>query len=202
MRLFIMRRGDSSVARKKREQTYGEWLADQLDAKGMTQLALADATGVSPQGIYLIVSGKTQNPRQATRDSIERALKAKPEKEIVETIESETNIIGMGNLEEFNPHDAGDAPEGKGIYVLYDTFDRPVYAGKAVKQTIRKRLDQHKDKFWFRDPIVTKARYIEINDMNMCSKIEMLLIRFLGSHNVLNKRGAEAFKPSDTQEDT
>ncbi|WP_288580948.1 helix-turn-helix domain-containing protein [uncultured Methylobacterium sp.] len=190
------------MARKKREQTYGEWLADQLDAKGMTQLALADATGVSPQGIYLIVSGKTQNPRQATRDSIERALKAKPEKEIVETIESETNIIGMGNLEEFNPHDAGDAPEAKGIYVLYDTFDRPVYVGKAVRQTIRKRLDQHKEKFWFRDPIVTKARYIEINDMNMCSKIEMLLIRFLGSHNVLNKRGAEAFKPSDAQEDT
>jgi transcriptional regulator with XRE-family HTH domain len=190
------------MARRKREQTYGEWLSDQLDSKGMTALALADASGVSPQGIYLITSGKTQNPRRATRDSIEKALKTKPEKEIVETIESETNIIGMGNLEEFGPHDSSDAPEVKGIYVLYDTFDRPVYVGKAIKQTIKKRLEQHKDKFWFRDPIVTKARYIEINDTNLCSKVEMLLIRFLGSHNVLNKRGAEAFKPSDIQEDT
>ena len=190
------------MPRKKREQTYGEWLSDQLAAKEMSIYALAESSGVSYQGISLIVQGVTENPREVTRQKIEKALRSKPEREIIDSIEAETNIVGMGNLEEFGAHDADDAPEVKGIYVLYDTFDRPVYVGKAVKQTIKKRLDQHREKFWFKYPIVTRARHIEINDTNLCGKIEMLLIRFLGSHNVLNKKGADAFRPSYLNEDT
>ncbi len=190
------------MSRKPREATYAEWLREQLEESGLSVLMLADKSGVSGPAIYNILNYVTENTKKITREKLEKALKAKPEKEVVETIESETNIVGMGNLEEFGPHEPDGAPEVKGIYVLYDAFDRPVYVGKAVKQSIKKRLEQHKEKFWFRDPIVTKARFIEITDVNLCGKIEMLLIRFLGSHNVLNKKGAYAFKPSDIQEDT
>lgn len=190
------------MPRKAKEQTYGEWLYDQMERMEISVLGLADISGVSTMGIYNIINGNTLNPQKATREKLERALKAKPQKEIVESIDSETNVVGMGNLEEFTPFDPNEAPETRGVYVFYDAFGRPVYVGKAVKQTIRTRIDQHREKFWFRDPIVTTARYIEIKDASLCSKIEMVLIRFLGSHNLLNKRGAEAFKQSDIGEDT
>ena len=190
------------MAKKPKEPTYGEWLSQALEEADLSVLGLADKTGLSAMGIYNIVNGVTESPQKSTREKIEKALKSKPQKEITDVIESESNVVGMGSLEEFFPFDAAEAPEVKGVYVFYDAFERPVYVGKAVKQTIRTRIDQHREKFWFRDPIVTKARYIEIKDSSLCAKVEMLLIRFLGSHNLLNKRGAEAFRLSDVGEDT
>lgn len=190
------------MAKKAKEPTYGQWLSEALESADMSVPVLAEKTGLSSMGIYNIINEMTLNPQKSTREKIEKALKAKPQQEIVDVINSESNVIGMGSLEEFFPFDPAEAPQVKGVYVFYDAFERPVYVGKAVKQTIQVRIDQHREKFWFRDPIVTKARYIEINDGSLCAKVEMLLIRFLGSHNLLNKRGAEAFRPSDVNEDT
>lgn len=190
------------MPRKPKEPTYGEWLDETMERQKVSVLALADMTGLSTMGIYNIINEVSLNPQKTTREKIEKALKARPGKEIVEGIASESKVAGMGDLEEFTPHDVAEVPEKKGVYVLYDAFDRPVYVGKAVKQTIRKRIDQHREKFWFRDPIVTKARYIEIRDAALCGKVELLLIRFLGSHNVLNKKGTEAYRAGDIDEDT
>jgi transcriptional regulator with XRE-family HTH domain len=173
-----------------------------MEYQGLSVLGLADKTGLSTKGIYNIINGISQNPQKTTRDKIEKALKSKPQKAIIDEIDAESSVVGMGNLEEFTPEDANEAPEVKGVYVFYDAFERPVYVGKAVKQTIRQRVDQHREKFWFRDPIVTKARFIEIKDAILCAKVESLLIKFLGSHNLLNKRGAEAYRPSVATEDT
>ena len=190
------------MARRPTTETYADWLRNKLDERELTPSGLAEQSGVSAPAIYNILNSVTTNPQSATRDKIEKALDTKPSKSITAGIEAETKVEGLGDLEEFYPHDPNEAPQVKGVYVFYDAFDRPAYVGKAIKQDIRKRIDQHRDKFWFRDPIVTKARFIRIDDASLCGKIELLLIRFLGSHNFLNKRGAEKYRPDDIHEDT
>ena len=175
------------------DNLYGDWLRRMLDDKKLTAGDLAEKSGVSAPQIYNIIAGRSRNPQQKTRERLEATLGAKPKGEAKPV---EVSIPGMGDLTDFDPHDETLLPDVPGVYVFYDITDRPVYVGKAVKgqRTIRVRVREHYEKFWFKRPIVDNAAYIEIGDEELCKSVEKALIKFLKSNAVLNKQHVEREK--------
>ncbi|MER9962165.1 hypothetical protein NKJ72_14550 [Mesorhizobium sp. M0045] len=175
------------------ENEYGDWLRGALEVKHWQVWELADASGVSPPAIYNILSGRSKNPQQRTREKLETALGSQPK---TDAKPEEAAIAGMGDLTDFDPHDETLLPDVPGVYVFYDITDRPVYVGKAATgtRTIRVRVKEHYEKFWFKRPIVNNGAYIEIKDEKLCNSVEKALIKFLKSNAVLNKQHVEREK--------
>jgi len=71
------------------------------------------------------------------------------------------------------------------VYVLYDITQRPIYAGKATKISVRIR--DHRSSNWFIRPIVETGAYIEIPDATLRDQIETVLIQFPKNNAVVNK---------------
>jgi transcriptional regulator with XRE-family HTH domain len=83
---------------------YGEWFNAVRVAKGLTRPDLAAASGVSAIQVYNIETGWTENPRESTQKKLESALGiAAPE--VVDAVEQEAEIGGLGALIDFDPHD-------------------------------------------------------------------------------------------------
>lgn len=165
------------------------WLAKSRIESKLSVLELAGLAGISSQAIYNIESGKILNPREDTVKRLEKALGKSISKEAKDVIRDEANIDGVGELIDFDPHSDDDRPAVAGIYVFYDISQRPIYVGQGGD--IRSRIRDHKDKFWFRQPIVENAAYVRIADKMLREKVETLLIRFLKSNAVINKQHVE-----------
>jgi len=75
--------------------------------------------------------------------------------------------------------------------VFYDITDRPVYVGRATERDIAQRVPEHYEKFWFRPPVVDRGAYIQIDEADLCKKVEQVLIRFLKSNALFNKQGVD-----------
>jgi len=69
---------------------------------------------------------------------------------------------------------------------LYDISDRPLYVGQG--SAIDKRVRSHNEKFWFKPPIVESASYVRIDDKTLRERVEEVLIKFLKSNAIINKR--------------
>ena len=88
---------------------------------------------------------------------------------VIAPIAEEQSIEGLGQLTDFDPHDANDRPTCPGVYVFYDISNRPIYVGKA--KNISTRVRGHADKFWFKYPIVSHAAYVEIRDETLRNRV-------------------------------
>ena len=169
------------------ESTYGEWLLKTRSGLGWTQQQLADQSGVSGPQISNIETGKSPNPRAATREKLEAALQAQPPDTTVKEAEAESQIADLGTLEDFDPY-AETLPECSGVYALYDLTSRPVYVGKSTKRDIGVRIREHYDRFWFKRPIVDRGAFIQIDDEQLCGRVEQVLIKFMKSNALFNKQ--------------
>jgi transcriptional regulator with XRE-family HTH domain len=182
--------GPSNTQADGAEQTdssaFGAWLRKTRTKAGMSVPELASASAVSTVAIYNIESGKSVNPQDATRRRLEAALGSEVPADVKTEAAEEQVIQGLGSLIDFDPHDEKDRPAVPGVYVFYDVSERPVYVGKS--QNIAKRVGEHTEAFWFKDPIVRNAAYIEIGDENLRHQVEQVLIRFLKSNAVINKQ--------------
>lgn len=170
-------------------RAFGDWLRSARETAEMSAHELAEASGVSQVQIYNLETGRSTNPRAATRKRLERALKATVPDDVQAEVEEEQSIEGLGPLTDFDPHDDDDRPSCSGVYVFYDISDRPVYVGKAG--SIRSRVADHEEKFWFKYPIVSHAAYVEIKDKTLRHQVEQVLIKFLKSNAVINKQSVE-----------
>jgi transcriptional regulator with XRE-family HTH domain len=169
---------------------YGDWLSGARIEAGLTRAQLAADSGVSAVQIWNIESGSTANPRASTRKKLEGALGVKPPHELVEAVEEEAEISGVGQFVGFDPHDESDFPSEPGVYVFYDISDRPIYVGESGD--IRKRIkSDHTEKFWYRTPIVEKASYVRVEEQKLRRQLENTLIKFLKSNAVINQRQVE-----------
>lgn len=168
---------------------FGSWLNRERLAQGSSVAELATQAAVSVPAIYHIESGRIRNPRQETVKRLEEALGKKLPAETKEEIREEATVEGVGEFFDFDPHSRDDWPEAPGIYVLYDISERPVYVGQG--SSIRKRIQDHEEKFWFKAPIVSEAAYIKIADGALRKKIETILIRFLKRNAVINRQNVE-----------
>lgn len=164
----------------------GVWLNRERVRNGFTVAQLSDKASVSEPTIYGIESGSIRNPREKTVKKLTKALKVAVPADVAEDTQDDASIEGLGELVDFNPSAEDEIPTDGGVYVFYDVSDRPVYVGQA--SNIRSRIKQHKDKFWFRPPIVNNAAYVAIPDKGTRSRIERILIKFLKSNAVLNVR--------------
>lgn len=79
--------------------------------------------------------------------------------------------------------------------MLYDVSERPVYVGKS--KDIAKRIKSHLDRFWYREPIIQTACYIQVVDSNLRHQLEQVLIKFLKSNAVLNKQSVDRGRADD-----
>jgi transcriptional regulator with XRE-family HTH domain len=174
---------------------FGAWLRKARSAKDFSIPQLAQKSGVSIPAIYNIENGKSINPQKETRKKLEKALGKKVPDEVTIEAEQTQQIEGLGALTDFDPYDENELPNVSGVYVFYDVSDRPMYVGKAVR--IDNRVKSHRDKFWFRDPIVHRAAYIQIPDKNLRHQIEQVLIKFLKSNAVINKQSVERSADED-----
>lgn len=191
------------------EMDFGNWLRTERTNKKLTQQQVADAAGVNAVTISMIELGKISRPQQDTMNRLEIALEkryrqsqpeevklarkpGRPRKEESTTTKQDITpsgeqvFRGIGFFTEFNPHVDEERPREPGIYVLYDISERPIYVGQA--QEIRSRIRDHKDKFWFKEPIVESAAYIRVDDKELRNRLEEVLIKFMKSNAVLNKQ--------------
>jgi len=162
------------------------WLTKARIAKGWSVPELAHNSGVTAPAIYRIEAGVTRNVQQATRKKLEQALTTQIPEDTAQEVAAEAEVLGLGALEDFDPHSDNERPMQPGIYVLYDISERPIYVGEGGN--VRKRIRNHEDKFWFKRPIVESASWIRIDDPNLRTQIETLLIKFLKSNAVINKQ--------------
>lgn len=166
--------------------TFGAWVRETRAAKEWTQAQLAATAGLSAQTINFIEIGETQNPRDATRQRIEKALNANYEgqdnSQNEESSRGEDSIIG--ELIEFNPHDPGDWPDQDtpGIYMFYDGSGRLVRVGKSEK--LGKRIGDHVEKFWFKEPVVVFGAYAPIRK-DLVRRVEKLLLQVVGADQLM-----------------
>jgi transcriptional regulator with XRE-family HTH domain len=165
------------------------WLTEARTAKGLSVHELGGLSGLSPAAIYKIKQGITRNLKEAIRKKLESALGLAIPEETAKEIAEESEVVGLGNLEDFDPHNPPECPTGPGIYVFYDISERPIYVGQS--QNVRARIAEHQDKFWFKRPIVESASWIRIGDADLRKKIEQLMIRFLKRNAVINKQHVE-----------
>jgi len=168
---------------------FGSWLNRARLEQGLSVGELSTRAEVSVAAIYHIESGRIENPRSETVRRLEKALGKELPAETKKEIRDEATVEGVGEFFEFDPHNRNDWPEVPGIYVLYDVSERPIYVGQG--SSIRKRIQEHEEKFWFKAPIVSQGAYIKIEEGALRKKIETILIRFLKRNAVINKQNVE-----------
>ncbi|MBZ9649458.1 hypothetical protein K9B33_18130 [Sphingobium sp. 3R8] len=186
----VEREQDTARPITEREiEAFSVWLDREMKSKGVTIQQMADRTGITYTGIWNIVKGNTASPRQDTREKIALALGAVvPEQIEKEATEQSTPIPGYEWVD-FTPSDLLTVPSESGIYVFYDITDRPVYVGKSNK-SVQGRVKDHQTRFWFKYPLVVRGAFLAVSDPEMCDKIEIILIKFLGKHALMNQKGA------------
>ena len=165
---------------------FGVWANKTRLKKQLSVPELAARAGLSAPTVYAIESGRFSNPRSSTKAALEKALGESLSRELTEEVERDSSIAGFGELIDFNPHDQNEIPDEPGVYVLYDISERPIYVGQG--KSIKSRLNDHEQKFWFKRPIVETAAYVRISKKEERESVESLLIKFLKSNAVLNKQ--------------
>lgn len=180
---------DFTFPLKEDEFSFGDWLNEQMEEKDVSIARLSELSGITYQGIWNIVEGNTKSPRDETRKRLAKALNSRIPKNVEESSEEQRSAIPGYDWADFTPSDLETVPEQPGIYVFYDITDRPVYVGKS-HSNVRLRIKDHSTRFWFKEPLVVRGAFLHVPDKDACSKIEMILIKFLGKHALLNQKGA------------
>lgn len=166
--------------------TFGRWVRQAREHANLTVAELAAKARVSSVGVYKIESGEIANPKQSTREKIADALGQRVPDNVAEEAAELAAVQGVGEMVDFEPHAPPEWPKGGGIYVLYDVSERPIYVGQGGN--VETRLKDHSTRFWYRDPIVRSGSFIKIDDKNLRTQVERLLIRFLKKNAIINKQ--------------
>lgn len=140
------------------DPAFGDWLQQEMDEQEVSIPELVARTGINYVGIWNIVKGSTLSPRQETRDKLAKALKKKVPVKIQKQLDEDASAIPGLAWVDFTPSDLQTIPESGGVYVSYDTTDRPVYVGMS-KANVRQRVRDHQTRFWFKEPLVVRGAF-------------------------------------------
>jgi transcriptional regulator with XRE-family HTH domain len=180
---------DSLEQSEQAPSPFGAWLNKIRIEKRISVPELSQLAVISGAAIYNIEAGRITNPRVETVKKLEKALGVDVPSETSKESRSEATVKGVGEFFEFDPHNKSDWPDGGGIYVLYDISERPIYVGQG--SSIKRRIKDHEEKFWFKEPIVMTAAYILVEDETLRKNVETILIRFLKKNAVINRQNVE-----------
>lgn len=165
----------------------GTWLAETRIRNGKSVEDLANQSNVNSMTIEMIESGRTKFPRQATVDRLATALVSTPPAELRARRAGFEAATGIGAFEDFDPHAPDEVPISPGVYIFYDRNSRPLYVGQT--SNLRRRVKQHREKYWFRAELLESASFIPIKDAKLRARVEEVLLYVLRDITVLNERG-------------
>ncbi len=165
---------------------FAQWLSEERKKRKKSINELAMLAGVSSVTIGNIENGKT-TPQKRTIDKLERVLgEAGPKREFLAADEDdeddEDEGLLPGDILDFDPHSDSEIrkflKDVKGIYLLRGRNREPVYVGKS-NTSLATRVSQHKEKFWYKSPVITHGSYIVVNNKKLCNRMEKILIELL-----------------------
>ncbi len=168
-------------------QSYGEWLAEQLEALKVTQAKLAEKAKVNAITISNLITGKTENPQKDTRRKIEDSLKyfhqqKHPREQAPKAPATDPSapVVGI----QFTKDEIDQAPNKCGVYVIHDRRGCPTYVGKG---TLRTELNLHFSKKWAAEHAANTFSYAEVDEKD-ADRIETILIKFMADSLLVNKK--------------
>jgi transcriptional regulator with XRE-family HTH domain len=170
-----------------------EWVRIRREEKRIDARELAQKIGVSKATIQLIETGGTESPQKSTLDSLASVLGPLPErlsqKIHKESLVEDLEYRGAFPLDGWEKNVENDEPTPC-VYVFYDKGQRPVYIGAT--ENLRRRITQHSDRWWFKQPTAETFAYITVRDKKLRLKIEKAMIKLVGERyamfNVRDKR--------------
>ena len=77
-------------------QNYGEWLRTSREQQGLSRKELSESAGVSYPQLFNIETGRTANPRDATRAKLEMALETKPPEALIRRSRKRLTSLASG----------------------------------------------------------------------------------------------------------
>lgn len=175
-----------------RPQSVAQWLRRERDGADLTQGELANKARVSSVTISNIERGDTA-PQRGTIAKLADALGVPapsdgegdsegdnaPMTEVNDEDQSEDTI---GDMEDFLPHNQGERKSlldsVSGVYVLMDRNGNVVYVGMS-RNDIGQRIRDHATRQWYNTQTIESGKYIRIDNPDICSRIESILIRLL-----------------------
>ena len=103
--------------------------------------------------------------------------------------DAEESDLPFGPLRPFDPHHDGELPAEPGVYMLFSADEHPVYVGRS--DNIKKRMQNHQEKFWFRSPVVERGKFVRVDDKEIRKRMESLLIIVIGEKNLIINKTTE-----------
>jgi transcriptional regulator with XRE-family HTH domain len=180
----VEKESDSDI--QSASQSYGEWLAEQLDALSVTQARLAKEADVHTLTISNIVNEKTE-PQIGSRNKIKQALDRLSRKErqpLVEPApEHDPSEPIVGNL--FTEEEIDQAPSDLGVYVIHDMRGWPTYVGKG---NVRNELRYYFKQKWASTEPARKFSYALVRNDQDADRIETILIKFMADSLLVNQK--------------
>ncbi len=176
------------------EDSFGAWLRRELKRRNMTLQELSDASGVGMATISLIQTGKIQRPQSKTIGRIEGVLQSGPRVKDQAPPEAPPDLsdaagenLAIGEWQQIAIKDVSSWPSAPGVYILYDRAGRLTYVGQG--QNIRNRLREHEGKkWWVAGSTVETAAYVEVKDVKLRPRLEVLFITFANKNILVNKQ--------------
>ena len=173
----------------------GQRLRELREEAGLSKSDLGEKANLSFAAIDKIERGETTNPQEGTITKLNKVLpdfrpddgKSDHEEDCHDGNDGNGNDGNqtaeiVGDLEEFIPNDENDRKRlldrKRGVYVLLDRNGNAVYVGKSDR-SIGDRVRDHSSRKWYNDDTIRSAKYIIIDDKNICGKIESILIQLL-----------------------
>mgnify|MGYP001608549142 CR=1 FL=1 len=167
-------------------QSYGDWLAGQLEAVNETPAKFAKRSDVNRLTISNLIDGKT-SPQQGTRQKIEKALSAfsSQRKSCGETpsapkADPNEPVVGIS----FTKDEINQAPNQVGVYVIHDGRGHPTYVGKGKLRSELTHLAGRT--LAASDHAAAKFSYAVLDNDQDADKIETILIKFMADSLLVN----------------
>ena len=167
-------------------QTFGEWLFQVRESRGMTRDVLAKQSGLSWLTVTNIEEGRTANPRAATVERLEGVLHERFVQPQVERSKRSAHRDGpVGELNDFNPHDDTDWPDSKtlGVFMFFSADAHPVYVGEGA--CIRKRVAKLREELWYRFPVIGGAAFVGVGDAPLRIQLKNVFLTVIGEQNLI-----------------
>ena len=169
-----------------------QWLRRERDRADLTQGELANRAKVSSLTISNTERGDT-TPQRGTIAKLTNALGVRAPGDGENDCEGDNTpmvaasgknqpVDVIGDMEDFLPHDQDERRrllDGvMGVYVLTDKNENAVYVGMSGND-IGKRIRDHATRQWYNTQTIRYGKYIRVDNADICSRIESILIRLL-----------------------
>ena len=167
----------------------GSWLRETRKERNISVKELSNKSGYSTGYIYNIENRTIVNPKSETLQNLAEILGTDelpidPRKTTLDEDVEESEGSSIGEYYTVDLEYLEEVSGVSGVYIFWSANDLPTYIGQSGN--IATRYRQHRDKFWFKEPIVSYMTVIEIEDERVRKSVERILIDILRNTLLIN----------------